>query len=389
MRQYPDLYRLMFVLVLLFWLLLFGVFFTYVGYALLLLAFGAGRRSRNAPPVQWPSLTVVIAAWNEGPLLAAKIRNTLEQRYPGALQVLVVADGSTDQTAEVLSAFPSVELLIDPQRRGKTGALNRAMRHVSTPLVIFSDANTLLGPAALFHLVLPFGDARVGAVAGEKRVRQESGMGFAEGGYWHYESYLKRLDAGFYSAIGAAGELFALRTTLFRPLPEDTILDDLALSLSVGLQDYRIAYEPAAYALEAPSASLHDERKRKVRIAAGAFQFLERLDWAALLRRPRLAFQFIVRRWMRWVFCPLALPLLLLLNGILAFAGAGPLYAILLVLQLCAYFLALTGALLLRSGRAFFPVTFPFYFLFMNYCMLAGWRRHRKGQQSVLWEKAR
>ncbi|TCJ14457.1 glycosyltransferase family 2 protein [Flaviaesturariibacter flavus] len=373
----------------LFWVLLAGVFFAYAGYGLLLLALRPlWRRAAAAGPEE--PVTVVIAAYNEAAILPAKIRNTLALDYPpGLLQVLVVADGSTDETAAALAPYPSVRLLHDGPRGGKTAALNRAMREVQTPFVVFSDANTELNPEALRLLVRHFGDPRTGAVAGEKRVRHSSGMGFAEGWYWHYESSMKALDAGFWSAVGAAGELFALRSALYRSQPPDTLLDDLALSLEVGVQGYRVAYEPGAYALEAPSDSLAAERTRKVRIAAGAYQLLARLHWRRLLRQPALAFQFIVRRWMRWVFCPLALLLLLPLGAALAAFTDAFLYDLLWAAQAAIYLLALAGALLLRRNRAFFLTTLPFYFLFMNACMLAGWNRWRKGQQSVLWEKAR
>ncbi|RYY96180.1 MAG: glycosyltransferase family 2 protein [Chitinophagaceae bacterium] len=372
----------------LFWLLLGGVFFTYAGYAGLLLLLRPLRRGAPAAGPPQP-VTLVIAAYNEARILPEKIGNALALDYPpGLLQLLVVTDGSTDGSEALLGGYP-VRVLHGPERLGKAAALNRAMQHVQTPLVVFSDANTALNPEALRRLVARFADPRVGAVAGEKRVRHGSGVGFAEGLYWHYESFLKGLDAGFHSVVGAAGELFALRSELYAPLPADTLLDDLALSLHVGQQGYRIAYEPGAYALEAPSASLADEQKRKVRIAAGAFQLLERLRWRRLLGRPALAFQFIVRRWMRWVFCPLALPLLLGLNVLLAAGTDGPLFRVLLFLQGALYALAALGAVLLRRDRAFMPATLPFYFLFMNWCMLAGWWRHRRGAQSVLWEKAR
>ena len=374
----------------LFWLLLGGVFFAYAGYPLLLLLLTAFRRRAAPWTSQWPEVTLVIAAYNEAAILPEKIRNSLALDYPaGRLRLLVVTDGSSDGSETLLRQFSGVEVLHEPARRGKTAALNRAMASVRTPLVVLCDANTELAPEALKLLLGHFADERIGAVAGEKRVRHSSGMGFAEGWYWHYESLLKRLDARFYSVVGAAGELFALRTDLFRPLPEDTLLDDLELSLRIGLQGRRIAYEPAAYALEAPSASLRDERTRKVRIAAGAFQLLQRLSWKALLRYPALAFQFWVRRWLRWVFCPPALPLLLLLNGLLALSHPAPLYDWLFGAQLAAYGLAAIGALLLRRNKAFFLTTVPFYFLFMNGCLLAGWWKYKKGQQSVLWEKAR
>ncbi|RYY66153.1 MAG: glycosyltransferase family 2 protein [Chitinophagaceae bacterium] len=375
----------------LFWFLLAGVFFAYVGYPLLLLALTAFRRRRDLPvPEQWPELTLVVAAYNEAAILPEKIRNALALDYPaGRLHLLVVTDGSTDGSADLLATFAGVEVLHQDQRRGKTAALNRALAAVRTPLVVLSDANTELAPGALKLLLRHFENERVGAVAGEKRVRHSSGMGFAEGWYWHYESFVKRLDARLYSVVGAAGELFALRTALFRPMPEDTLLDDLALSLHIGLQGRRIAYEPGAYALEAPSASLRDEQTRKVRIAAGAFQLLERLPWRNLLGHPLLAFQFVARRWLRWVFCPPALPLLLLLNAALSVWHGAPLYDWLLGGQLLAYTLAAAGAGLLRRNRAFFLTTVPFYFLFMNACLLAGWWKYRKGRQSVLWEKAR
>ncbi|RYY39594.1 MAG: glycosyltransferase family 2 protein [Chitinophagaceae bacterium] len=374
----------------LFWLLLAGVFFAYVGYPVLLLALDLFRRQRTAPASStWPSVTLVVAAYNEAAILPGKVRNALALDYPGELRLLLVTDGSTDNSGEGVAAFPGVQVLHQPERRGKTAALNRAVAFADTELLVFSDANTSLPPDALRKLLRHFNDPGVGAVAGEKRVQHSSGMGFAEGWYWHYESFLKKLDARFYSVVGAAGELFALRRPLFTVLPDDTVLDDLALSLEIGMQGKRIAYEPEAFALEAPSASLDDERRRKVRIAAGAFQLLDRLSWAKLLQQPALAFQFFVRRWLRWAFCPPALPLLLLLNLLLAIGHPAALYDLLLALQGTVYLLAGAGALLLRRNRAFFLCTVPFYFLFMNACLLEGWWRHRKGGQSVLWEKAR
>ncbi|RYZ23325.1 MAG: glycosyltransferase family 2 protein [Chitinophagaceae bacterium] len=373
----------------LFWILLAGIFFAYAGYGLLLLVLRPFRRVAVSSGAELP-VTIVIAAYNEAAILPAKIRNTLALDYPAhLLQVLVVADGSTDDTAAALAPFAGVRLLHEGPRRGKTAALNRAMTEVTTPFVVFSDANTELNPEALRLLLRHFGDPRTGAAAGEKRVRHSSGIGFAEGWYWHYESAMKTLDAGFWSAVGAAGELFALRSELYRDQPEDTLLDDLALSLEVGLQGFRVAYEPGAFALEAPSDSLAAERTRKVRIAAGAFQLLQRLSWRRLLARPALAFQFVVRRWMRWVFCPLALVLLLPLGAALSFFTDSLLYDLLWAAQLLVYLLAGIGALLLRRNRAFFLTTLPFYFLFMNACMLAGWYRWRRGRQSVLWDKAR
>ncbi|MDB5251970.1 MAG: glycosyltransferase family 2 protein, partial [Flaviaesturariibacter sp.] len=210
----------------------------------------------------------------------------------------------------------------------------------------------------------------------------------AEGWYWQYESFLKRLDASFYTVVGAAGELFAMRRALFTPLPEDTILDDLMLSLQVCEAGYTIAYEPLAFATEPPSLSLGDEAIRKKRIAAGAFQALSRLSMASLANRPALLFQFLSRRWLRWVACPPALLLLVPVHIVLVLNGAPLLYSTLLALHAAFYAAAAAGWWLLRRGRVCAPATIPFYFLFMNACMLAGARAYRRGKATVLWEKA-
>jgi biofilm PGA synthesis N-glycosyltransferase PgaC len=372
-----------------FWLLLGILFYTYIGYALLLLLLNAFRRQRALPPADLPAVTVVIASYNEASGLAAKLANTHALNYPaGKLSVIVITDGSTDDSAAIIARHPATIHLHEPARQGKTAALNRALAQVSSPIVIFSDANTLLNPDALRFLVAPFADARVGAVAGEKKVASQAGMGSAEGWYWQYESVLKHLDASFHTVVGAAGELFALRRSLFTPLPADTILDDLMLSLQVCLSGHTIAYEPRAFATEPPSLSLRDEAVRKKRIAAGAFQALKRLSWSSLAKQPVLLFQFVSRRWLRWVICPPALLLLIPVHLLLLFTGAPVLYTVLFVLHVAFYAAAALGWWLMRRGTSFGPATVPFYFLFMNACMIAGALTFRRGKATVLWEKA-
>lgn len=378
------------VLSFLFWLLLLSVFYSYIGYALLVwvLRTFRSRRRRVVPAVFLP-LTIIIPCYNEEKVLRQKLENTRELRYPtGSLHVLVVDDGSDDDTQAILEQYPQVEVVRHAARRGKIAALNTALTRVHTPVVVFSDANSLLNPESLTCLVEHFADARIGAVAGEKKIAHTSGMGDAEGWYWNYESYMKQLDAALYTVLGATGELFALRTELYQPLSEDVILDDLLLSMQVSLQGYAIAYEPRAYALEAPSATLRDEERRKVRIASGAFQFLRRVPFRRMQAQPVLAFQFFSRRWLRWVVCPMAIPLLLVLNIVLAVYGKSNLYDYLLAGQLLCYAAALIGWWLIRRNRSFALTTVPFYFLFMNYCMIKGWGEFRRGRQTVLWQKA-
>lgn len=377
------------VLSFLFWLLLASVFYTYIGYGLLVLLLGKVRPRPKGAGQSLPAVTLVVACYNEEAILPQKLENTEALHYPAdRLTILVVDDGSDDDSVALLEQHPRVTLVRHPRRRGKIAALNTAMTHVQTPIVVFSDANSLLNPESISYLVAHFSDTHIGAVAGEKKISHTSGMGDAEGWYWKYESYMKKLDASLYTVLGATGELFALRTPLYQPISEDVILDDLMLSMEVSLQGYAIAYEPRAFALEAPSSSLGDEERRKVRIATGAFQSLKRISLRKMLGRPVLAFQFFSRRWLRWVMSPFAVVLLLVLNVVLALYSSSAVYDYLLIAHALFYGAALVGWLLIRQNRSLALTTIPFYFLFMNYCMLKGLRHYWTDKQTVLWTKA-
>ena len=269
----------------LFWAGVFLVFYTYLGYGILLWTLVKIREAlrparRHEVPVEAPEVTLLIAAYNEQEIVAEKMANCRALEYPaGKLRITWITDGSTDRTVELLAAYPDATVLHDARRGGKTAALNRALEHIRTPLVVFTDANTMLNPEAVTEIVRCFEDPQVGCVAGEKRVADAGGAGAAatEGGYWKYESKLKELDYRLYSAVGAAGELFAVRRGLWQTLPEDTLLDDFVCSMLIAAQGYKIAYCKEAYALETPSADMGEEGKRKKRIAAGGLQSVWRL----------------------------------------------------------------------------------------------------------------
>ena len=374
----------------LFWLLLAAVFYSYIGYGLMVWLLRKVRPKKpKAEHSNLSPVTIVIACYNEEKILPHKLENTRALQYPShLLTLLVVDDGSTDGTLSVLEQYPGIEVVRHAVRRGKIAALNTAMQRVQTSIVVFSDANSLLNPESITNLVRHFSDEHIGAVAGEKKIAHTSGMGDAEGWYWKYESFMKQLDASLYTVLGATGELFALRTHLFQPMSEDVILDDLMLSMQVSRQGYAIAYEPRAFAVEAPSTTLADETRRKVRIATGAFQSLRRLSFRAMLSRPVLAFQFLSRRWLRWVICPFAIPVLLVLNGLLALYSGRAVYDYLLAGHAIFYGAAFIGWLLIRRNQAFVLTTIPFYFLFMNYCMIRGLQQYHRGKETVLWSKA-
>jgi len=388
----------------LFWILLALVFYTYIGYGMLLFVFlrlGWGRRARSMKQAfrdEWPSVAFLIPAYNESEVIGEKIRNTFSLDYPAdRIRILVLADGSDDGTQRIARSFPGIRVTDHPIRKGKADAMNRGVLEAGdAEILVFSDANTLLDRSALKVLVRHYADPLVGAVSGEKKVMAgDSGMVQAEGEsiYWRYESLLKGLDSRFYSVVGAAGELLSLRKKLFIPIPESTILDDFHVSLKVCAQGYIVKYEPAAVAMESASGSIRDEWKRKVRISAGAFQAIGRFPELLIpYPDPRLSFQYVSHRLMRWVVCPFVLPILLMLNILLIVVDRSgkDIYAFLLAGQCLFYFIAALGWMMpVRRKFRFRILYIPFYFLFMNYSVWAGLYKYLTHGQSSVWDKAK
>lgn len=220
----------------LFWISIIIVFYTYIGYGILLYILVKIKEKFHPKqpltlPVPLPDVTLLIAAYNEEKIVKAKMDNCETLDYPkDKLHVIWVTDGSTDSTNTLLAVYPKVTVLFSPERRGKTAALNRAIPYIKTSYTIFTDANTMLNVESIKEIMTCFTEPKTGCVAGEKRIENKDKDNAASGGegfYWRYESKLKAWDSKLYSAIGAAGELFAIRSELFNPMPEDTLLDDL------------------------------------------------------------------------------------------------------------------------------------------------------------------
>jgi cellulose synthase/poly-beta-1,6-N-acetylglucosamine synthase-like glycosyltransferase len=350
------------------------------------------RRAKPDPPLNYPEVTLVIAAYNEAEVIEEKIANCLNLDYPSdKLSFLFITDGSNDGTDQIIARYPQIRLLHQPERKGKSAALNRAMKYVTTPITVFCDANTILNRPAITRIAMQYNNKRVGGVAGEKKIRVVDGSttGSGEGLYWRYESLLKRLDARLYTVTGAAGELFSIRTDLWEPLPENAILDDFVISSRINLKGYKIGYEPTAYATELPSSTIKEEKKRKVRISAGAFQAM---SWLKPLfnvyKHPLLFFQFFSHRFLRWTLTPLAFPTLLISNSLMVFIDGGTFFAIALLLQGIFYLFALIGAFFRDSNRRLPLLKVCYYIVFMNYSVYLGFFRFLKGEQTVVWDKA-
>ena len=321
----------MIIFKILFWICLFLLVYTYIGYGAILYIIlriknlFVRRESSPILPLNQqllPEVTLMICAYNEADIIQEKMENIRQLNYPSnKLCVMWVTDGSTDNSNQLLQAYPEVKLVFSPERKGKAAAMQHGLQVNKAEYVIFTDANTMLNADAIREIVRQFMKSNVSCVSGEKRVRaRKAGQATAEGEglYWKYESTLKRWDSELYSAMGAAGELFAVRMSHYRQAPSNALLDDFMMSMLILKDGHRIAYTKEAYATEFGSANTAEESKRKRRIAAGG---LQSIWWLRSLMNPfthpKVAFQYISHRVLRWSITPLALVALVPLNLLL------------------------------------------------------------------------
>ncbi len=385
-----------------FWICLAIVVYTYVGYGVLLYLLLCVKRLLCKPqkePVlpndnQLPDVTLMICAYNEEDIIGEKMENIRQIDYPAdRFCIMWVTDGSNDRSNELLKEYPEVTLVYSPERRGKAAAMQHGLRENKAEYVVFTDANTMLNTNAIREIIRQFMKPNVSCVSGEKRViarvnGQVAAQG--EGLYWKYESTLKRWDSELYSAMGAAGELFAVRMSHYRPAPSNALLDDFMMSMLIVRDGHRIAYTSEAYAMEYGSADMHEESKRKRRIAAGG---LQSIWWLRSLmnpfKHPMVSFLFVSHRVLRWSITPFALVALIPLNIALALMNAGTVYTVIGILQALFYAATLTGWLQARTGHKSKLFYIPYYFMFMNVNVFRGINYLSTHHQSGAWEKAK
>ncbi len=378
-----------------FWISFAILLYTYIGYPLILYIINIAKPviiSQYAPANTYTGkATILIAAYNEKDFILQKLKNLQQLKAPeGGFQIIVVTDGSTDASDKLIKDnFPEVLVLHSPTKKGKAAAINNALPYCKGEVIIFSDANTWINPFGLQKMLNHFTNKKVGVVAGEKRIVLGKVKDIALHGeslYWKYESWVKQNESNAFVVIGAAGELLGVRKVLCKQLPEKIINEDFVLSVSIAKEGWKVLYEPNAYAMEYPSATLQGEMKRKVRIAIGSFQLLQ---WFVpllnIIKHPLLAWQYISRKVLRWTICPILLVTTLISNIYLC-----PLhnfYAFALAVQCCFYGMALFGYLLAKKGKSINLFISPFYFVFMHICQFIGFLKFLKGGNITNWEK--
>jgi len=390
------------IIEIIFWLIIALLFYSYFGYTIILLIISLFSRFFSfRKKVQdtyladsLPEITLVIAAYNEEKNITEKIQNTLQQLYPqGKIAQIWVNDASTDGTKKLLSQHPDIHLLNQTERQGKVAAINLAMQYVKTPITVFSDANAMLSESAIRKIVEPFYNPKVGCVAGEKRIIMndiENAAATGEGVYWKYESFIKQVESSCGSALSATGELYAIRTELFHTVDNDTILDDFIISTHVIKKGFRVKYIPDAYACERASANINEEKKRKIRIAAGSFQaFFRNIELLNPFKYPMFSLQFFSHKILRWFVLPLSIILLPLLNALLLlFNGQSTIYLATLLIQVFVMLMIISGWWFKDKDVSTKWVFLPYYLFMMNISIIQGFIRYVKGKQNVRWDKS-
>jgi poly-beta-1,6-N-acetyl-D-glucosamine synthase len=365
---------------------LFLVFHTYVGYPLLLTVWGLKKPATLVRAYDTPRVTIVIAAWNEAHHIVARIENCLQQVYPPELlEIVVVSDGSTDQTSEIVKSHAArgVSLVELEERMGKAVALNVGVATAQGEIVVFADARQSFSSTAVRELVANFADASVGAVSGELILEADTSGPTAEGVglYWTIEKWIRQKEAAIDSIVGATGAIYAIRRNLFEPLPPGTILDDLLTPMRIVMRGYRVVFESRALAFDRVAHDYSSEFKRKVRTLAGNYQAI---SLSPQLMKPwanRIFPQFMSHKVFR-LMAPIALVGLLITNA----AHLGGWYSVFMALQIMGYMMALAGWWLSKIGVQERTTGAAFTFCLLNYAAVMGAIQFLK-TETVRWDK--
>jgi len=373
----------------LFWIIIGLIVHVYCIYPLILLSLRKFmkikfRKSNGLLPV-----TIIVSAYNEEDVIETKIGNLLDLDYPKkCLEIIIASDGSYDRTNEIVKRYASkgIRLAGYRIRRGKAETLNRTIPKAKNEIIVLSDANAFFKKDAIQKLVRNFGDVRVGAVCGRLCFDNNGNnkkIGELEGFYWKYETFLKRIEGSRGSLLGANGAIYAIRKSLFTPVPSDTIVEDFLIPMKILEKDYKVLYEPEAIAYEETAKGIVQEMARRVRIGAGDFQSLF-LTWRLLNPLHGFSsFAFWSHKVLRWV-APFLLTGVLFLN---AFLVGENIYLMLFLAQSSFYLVALLGRVLSNTRIHIRLFGFCYYFVSMNIALLLGFFKFFMGRQSVMWDR--
>lgn len=352
-------------------ILLFIMFYSYFGYPLMLLSFSMFSKYTVLKNDQHiPEVSLLIAAYNEEDTIADKIKNSLELDYPkDKLEIVIVSDGSTDRTDEIVKSFESsgIRLFRVEGRVGKTEARNQAVLAMRREIIVFSDATAIYEKDAIKKLVRCFTDASVGMVSGNLTYfeKGQGTMGLATRIYWNYEKTIKKAQSKLYTLTGAVGCINAFRRKLYHVLPPN-IIEDFTEPLMIVSQGYRIAYEEEAVAYERTTQKPSQEFNMRVRVIRGGMKgFIYAFKRLSFKNHAFVLFQLFGHKVLRWLM-PVFLILLFVFNFIALFFNPSALVHFLMMGQFVCYTIALLGIMWKPPGILGKVFSIPTYFLVIN-----------------------
>jgi cellulose synthase/poly-beta-1,6-N-acetylglucosamine synthase-like glycosyltransferase len=364
--------------------------YEYVGYLLFIAAVAAFCRSRKRELGYTPSISILIAAYNEEADIRQKLEQTLALDYPpDRLEIVVVSDSSSDRTDEIVRAFddPRVTLIRAPERKGKTNAQNIGVLHCRGEIVVFSDATTVYHPQALAYLATPYGDGDVGAVSGRYQYFDPSGKsttGLGSIAFWNYENLIKLFQSRIKSLTGCSGCIYSVRRSLYTPLPADA-LSDVLQALSVLRQGYRVAFEERALAYEETTRNTKDEFRMRVRVVSrGMAAIVSVRELLNFRRYGWISFQLLSHKVLRWLV-PLYLIALFLSSAMLA---QSPVFRAIFLLQVAFYLLAAIP-LVTPVHHRLKLLAIPLYFCTVNLAALLGLLNLFRRRTFTVWQTVR
>jgi len=393
------------MLVLLLFLSIFFVVYTYVGYPVILAVLAKIRPFSKKKAYDKNStlfVTLIITAYNEELVIEKKIQNSLLLDYASdKLQIIVAADGSSDKTAEIVRQFAGqVELNYIPQRQGKMAAINRAMSIAKGDIVVFSDANNMYEPDVLRKLVSPFSDLTVGATTGAKLIVQDGGdLSSAEGFYWKYESWIKKNQTTLGTCTSSVGEMLAVRREYYNHPPNNIINDDYYIVLDLIRRGYRVIYVDDALSYEHISVTAQDEITRRSRISTGHYQAISMSLRLLPFNRPLVVWHIVSHKFFR-ALLPFGFIIIFLTSLLIPLVGKSGQYdkwsqeihqaaLILLLSQFVFYALGLMGNVIKFPGFPGKIVYICTYLVNSNFALFMGFWKYITKKQSNIWERVR
>lgn len=375
----------------LFWVSVLAVGFAYFGYGALLwllAKFWTKESIKNRKNL--PSVTFIIAAYNEEQSIEGKLRNVLGLDYPrDKVDVIVGSDASSDRTDEIVRRWAGerVELLRLEDRAGKTAVQNACAERAAGEILVFTDATTVLDRASLREMLANFADPEVGCVGARLIYENNGKTQVGKGGvaYWSYETQIKLWESQFNSLIGVSGCYYAVRKVIYEPIALN-LISDFVVALDTVRKGYRVRFEALAVCYEETLADVTGEIAMRIRVAVRTYYAL----WARRmllnpLRYGFFSFQLLAHKILRYLVGPMAL--VAFLSNMLLIDDT--LYLSFFAAQLAFYAAAAVGFLEYKTKGELGLLSRPYYLIVVNYAAMVALARFLRGQTVVIWTPQR